>query len=184
MYASANLLLEAASRGVRTERLAFSFKFPQADYVPFRALADLFVDNRAYNAHTTGADTLWAGVPAVLPQSRHLAGRAATSFASALGAAHMVAPSWRSYEDAIAELGRRRNQARLWKLRRELQRRTHRALFDLTRLAEGQHRLAAPWAVHASGRAPMHVIAARPRSNDHEAGAGEGGRSTSRYRTV
>ena len=33
------------------------------------------VDNRAYNAHTTGADTLWAGVPAVLPLSRHLAGR-------------------------------------------------------------------------------------------------------------
>ena len=30
---------------MRTERLAFSFKFPQADYVPFRALADLMVDS-------------------------------------------------------------------------------------------------------------------------------------------
>ena len=56
-------LAKGAALGVHTERLAFSFKFPQDDYVAFRALADLTVDNLAYNGHTTGADTLWAGVP-------------------------------------------------------------------------------------------------------------------------
>ena len=149
---------------MRAPRLAFSFKFPQDDYVPLRALADLMVDNAAYNAHTTGADTLWAGVPAVLTASRHLAGRASAAFAHALGSSHMVAPSWRAYEDDISELGRR--PARLWQLRRKLIRQRDAApFFDLARLAQGQRRLAsAMWGVHAAGKPPMHVIAARPRA--------------------
>ena len=162
MYAQGHLQLEAASHGVRTERLAFSFKFPTDDYVPFRALADLMVDNPAYNAHTTGGDTLWAGVPSVLTATRHLAGRASASFSHSMGLFEMVAHSWKHYEDHVHELGKR--QKRLWALRKRLmKRRRESPFFDLDRLAEGQHRLAsAMWGVHAAGRPPMHVIAARP----------------------
>ena len=161
LYAQGNLLREASAAGVLAERLAFSFKFPNRDYVPFRALADLMVDNQAYNAHTTGADTLWAGVPQVLTASRHLAGRASAAFASALGSVNMVAPSLRAYEDAVHTLGTQ--PARLWALRRKLlEMREHGPLFDLRRLAQGQHRLAnAMWSVHAAGYQPMHVVAAR-----------------------
>jgi protein O-GlcNAc transferase len=160
-FAQENLVAEAAAHGVRTVRLAFSFKFPQHDYVPFRALADLMVDNRAYNAHTTGADTLWAGVPAVVPASRHLAGRASAAFASSLGTANMVSPSLRAYEDTVHDLAA--SPRRLWTLRRRLMRMREEApFFDLPRLARGQHRLASGmWAVYAAGNMPMHVIAAR-----------------------
>ena len=161
MYAQGHLYNEGAALGMRTDRLAYSFKFPQNDYVPFRALADLMVDNRLYNAHTTGADTLWAGVPAIVTASRHLAGRASASFAHAIGSSHMVAPSWKAYEDTVDVLGR--NPQRLWRMRRRLlAMRESAPFFDLDRLAEGQQRLAsAMWGVHASGRPPMHVIAAR-----------------------
>ena len=59
-------------------------------------------------------DTLWAGLPAVVLQSRHLAGRAAASFVSAIGTASSVAaPGLRDYENAIAEVGRRGPRLRL-----------------------------------------------------------------------
>ena len=149
-------------RSLATERLAFSFRFPEKDYVAYRALADLSVDNRLYNAHTTGADTLWAGVPAVVTASRHLAGRASASFANAIGSSNMVASSWKGYEDTVEALGR--SPYRLWTMRERLiAMRETAPFFDLNRLALGQQRLAsAMWGVHASGRPPMHVIAARP----------------------
>ena len=148
-------------RSLATERLAFSFRFPEKDYVAYRALADLSVDNRLYNAHTTGADTLWAGVPGVMLAGRHLASRVGASFASAVGSASMVAPSMRAYEDMVCELGGR--PARLHALRRRLlAMRSAAPLFDLEGLARGQQRLAsAMWGVHAAGLLPMHVIAAR-----------------------
>ena len=161
LFAEANLLYEASAQGIRVPRLAFSFRFPEKDYVAFRALADLMVDNRAYNGHTTGADTLWAGVPAVLTEGRHLAGRAGMAFASALGSTSMVAPTMRAYEDSVFDLGTQ--TLRLITLRRRLlHMREHAPFFDLPQLAQGQHRLAAAmWGVYAAGHLPMHVIAAR-----------------------
>ena len=101
-------------------------------------------------------------MPSILTASRHLAGRATASFAAALGTAQMIAPSWKGYEDTVYELGSK--PPRLWALRRRvLAMREAAPFFDLARLAQGQHRLAsAMWGVHASGRPPMHVIAARP----------------------
>jgi predicted O-linked N-acetylglucosamine transferase (SPINDLY family) len=161
MFAEANLQLEAAALGIDTPRLAFSFRFGEKDYVPFRALADLMVDNRNYNAHTTGADTLWAGVPAVMIEGGHLAGRAGATFSSALGTASMLAESIRAYEDGTYLLGT--GPARLHALRRRLlQKRVSAPFFDLARLARGQHRLATlMWGVYAAGLRPMHVIASR-----------------------
>ena len=94
--------------------------------------------------------------------SRHLAGRASASFASAIGSAHMVAPSWKDYEDMIHALAS--HPRRLWAMRRRLMAMRHTApFFDLDTLAAGQQNLAnAMWGVHASGRPPMHVLAARP----------------------
>ena len=66
IYAEANIVKQASAGGVHSSRLAFSWRFPEKDYVAFRALGDLVVDNMHYNAHTTGADAFWAGVPAVV----------------------------------------------------------------------------------------------------------------------
>ena len=165
LYAQGHLEEEASALGVHTDRLAFSFRFPSDDFVAFRALADLMVDNRAYNAHTTGADTLYAGVPSVVTAARHLAGRASASFAHAIGSANMVVFSLREYEDIIFDFGNRPKvlHASRRRLLRASSKGTSRApFFDLDRLSIGQERLAhAMWEVHAAGRPAMHLIAAR-----------------------
>ena len=99
--AEANVQMHVAALGVRLNRVAYAWKYPEQEYVAFRALADLMVDNRLYNAHTTGADTFWAGVPAVGLAAQHLAGRATVSFARALGLGSMIAGGLRHYEDAV-----------------------------------------------------------------------------------
>ena len=159
--AEANVGAHAAALGVRHDRLAYAWKYPDHDYIPFRALADLMVDNRLYNAHTTGADTFWAGVPAVALAADHLAGRATASFARALGVGSMVVPGLRGYEDATIDLVTR--APRLWTLRRRLLHMRERApFFDLPRLARAQEKLAhAMWEVFAAGVLPMHVAIAR-----------------------
>lgn len=164
VLAEASLRAQAAAHGVQG-RLGFAWKMPDADFVSIRALADLMVDNRWYNAHTTGADTLWAGVPAVALEGRSLASRASSSFARSLGLGSMVAPSWKAYEDAIVSAGA--NPRRLHRLRRQLLEARHSApFFDLASLAQAQERLVdAMWRVHEAqvhlGGRPMHIIVAR-----------------------
>src|SRR5258708_25015477 len=62
--AMANLWREARARGVAPERLVFAPRLPRAeDHLARLRLADLFVDTLPYNAHATGCDALWAGLP-------------------------------------------------------------------------------------------------------------------------
>lgn len=50
-------------------RLVFHSKFPKHSELLVKAHADLFLDTPLFNAHTTGGDVLWAGIPLVtLPQ--------------------------------------------------------------------------------------------------------------------
>ena len=44
--AEANVQLHVAALGVRLRRVVYAWKYPEEDYVAFRALADLMVDNR------------------------------------------------------------------------------------------------------------------------------------------
>lgn len=163
-FAERRLRAEAAAAGI-ANRLGFAWKMPVEDFLSIRALADLMVDNRWYNAHTTGADTLWSGVPAITLQGRNLASRASSSFMHALGFGHMVAPSWKAYEDAIVSAAA--TPARLQCMRRHLLDARHTApFFDLSQLAKAQERLAnAMWMVHSAsnhtGALSMHVIIAR-----------------------
>ncbi len=64
--ATANLRREAERRGVASERLVFAPSLPDvADHLARQRQADLFLDTLHYNAHTTAADALWAGLPVV-----------------------------------------------------------------------------------------------------------------------
>lgn len=67
-------------------------------------MADLFLDTPAYNAHTTGADALWAGLPILTVAGERMHQRAASSLLHAARCEHnLVASSLREYEDkAIA----------------------------------------------------------------------------------
>lgn len=70
---------------------------------------DLFLDDLDYNAHSTAADALWAGVPVLTTPGTQFASRVAASLTTAAGLPDLVVPSLDAYrETAIAfGLGRR-----------------------------------------------------------------------------
>ena len=84
------LRLRAAEQGIAPDRLVFADKKSNPDHVARYALADLFLDNRPYGAHTTAADALWMGVPVLTLPGRSFASRVCASLVTAAGLDDMV----------------------------------------------------------------------------------------------
>lgn len=100
-----NLQQEARKRGVAPERLVFATRMDShAAHLARLRLADLFLDTRYYNAHTTAADALWAGLPVLTYAGWSFASRVAASLLSAVGLQGMIAPSMTAYESMALEL--------------------------------------------------------------------------------
>ncbi|KAJ1469080.1 glycosyl transferase family 41-domain-containing protein [Baffinella frigidus] len=60
-----------SSKGVNASRLVLSTLLPAEEHIVAKGLADFALDTLPFNGHTTGADTLWAGVPLIsLPGDR------------------------------------------------------------------------------------------------------------------
>jgi predicted O-linked N-acetylglucosamine transferase (SPINDLY family) len=59
----------------------------------------LFLDGLPYNAHTTGSDALWAGVPVLTRRGTSFPGRVAASLLTAAGLPELVAESQEEYEN-------------------------------------------------------------------------------------
>jgi len=105
--ATANLRREAERRGVAPERLVFAPSLPDvADHLARQRQADLFVDTLYYNAHTTAADALWAGIPVVTCLGEAFAGRVASSLLRAVGLPELVTQSLADYEALALRLAR------------------------------------------------------------------------------
>ena len=61
-----NKLLDyATSKGISKNRIVFAPKININDHLSRHLNADLFLDTFVYNAHTTGSDSLWCGVPII-----------------------------------------------------------------------------------------------------------------------
>ncbi|HZY18587.1 MAG TPA: tetratricopeptide repeat protein [Ramlibacter sp.] len=130
--AVANLRREAVARGIAAERLVFAKFAPLADHLARYRLADLFLDTLPYNAHTTGSDALWCGVPVVTLQGRAFAGRVAASLLHAVGLQELVTHSRQDYENLAVALAS--DPVRLGELRRRLEAERQTApLFDTAR---------------------------------------------------
>jgi protein O-GlcNAc transferase len=94
-----NLAREALARGIEAKRLIFAPFAPiEADHLARLSLADLFLDTLPYNAHTTAADALWAGLPVLTCPGNSFPGRVAASLLNAAGLPELVAPSIAEYE--------------------------------------------------------------------------------------
>jgi predicted O-linked N-acetylglucosamine transferase (SPINDLY family) len=115
---SENLRREAVARGVAGERLIFAPLASQDEHMARLQLADLCIDTLPYNAHTTGSDALWAGVPLVTCRGQSFAGRVAASLLNAVGLPELVTDSMDAYEKLIVALAG--DPARLQSLRRKL----------------------------------------------------------------
>jgi predicted O-linked N-acetylglucosamine transferase (SPINDLY family) len=128
-----NLRREAASRGIDENRLVFApFLASAEDHLARLRLADLFLDTLPYNAHTTAADALWAGLPVLTTPGSTFAGRVAASLIKAIGLPEMIAPSPEAYEAMALQLARDANALAEIKAKLQRNRGIH-ALFDTAR---------------------------------------------------
>ncbi len=102
----ANLTREAAKRGMDPSRLVFAPRMGMADHLARHRNADLFLDTYYYNAHTTGSDALWAGLPFVTRIGESFASRVGASLLRAVGLDALVTQSNEEYESLILHLAR------------------------------------------------------------------------------
>jgi protein O-GlcNAc transferase len=114
-----NLRKEAAARGVDPGRLVFAQRVPRVeDHLARYRQADLFLDTHPYNAHTTCADALMAGLPVVTCMGGAFPSRVAGSLLHAAGIPELVTSSLADYEALALQLAR--DPARLASLKAHL----------------------------------------------------------------
>jgi predicted O-linked N-acetylglucosamine transferase (SPINDLY family) len=100
-----NLRENARQLGVDPARLIFARRVPsRRDHLSRLRLADLFLDTPYFNAHTTAADALWAGVPVLTQIGETFAARVAASQLSALGMPELIVNTQEEYFAKALEL--------------------------------------------------------------------------------
>ncbi|MEY8878674.1 MAG: acetylglucosamine transferase, partial [Leptothrix sp. (in: b-proteobacteria)] len=126
-----NLRRSAAEQGVAPERLIFAQRVPRVeDHLARYRQADLFLDTHPYNAHTTAADALLAGLPVLTCMGNAFPARVAGSLLHAAGLPELVTHSPDEYESLAFALAT--EPARLTMLRHKLaEQRSSSALFDI-----------------------------------------------------
>jgi predicted O-linked N-acetylglucosamine transferase (SPINDLY family) len=160
---SAALRQEAEARGIDPQRLVFAPRVEsQEDHLARVQLADLALDPFPYNSHSTGLDTLWAGVPLLALNGKTFASRVGASMLTASGLEELIADTPEQYRDIALALVK--NPERLNELRARLQAARHSsALFDMGGFARNLERLyRAMWQNHCAGKHAAILSAAMP----------------------
>ncbi len=154
-----NVKREAAARGVAADRIVFARVLPYDQHFSRLALADVFVDTWPYNAHTTAADALWAGVPVVTLYGNAFASRVAASVLNAAGLGELAFADVDSYVKAVLVLAQEPLLAAGYKQHLN-QQRLSLPLFDSTRYTrEFEALLGRMWQRWCAGLAPEHLAA-------------------------
>ena len=160
----------AAEKGVARDRLIFAEKKPNPEHLARYALADLFLDNLPYGAHTTAADSLWMGVPILTLPGRSFASRVCSSVVTAAGIGELVVSTPEAYVARAIEFGR--DPKKLAPIKKKLiDGRDTSLLFDTPRLVghlEDAYRQM--WREFESGELPAPQLANL--GTYHEIGAG------------
>jgi predicted O-linked N-acetylglucosamine transferase (SPINDLY family) len=126
-----NLRQAAEAQGVAPDRLVFAQRVPRVeDHLARYRQADLFLDTHPYNAHTTAADALSAGLPVLTYSGSAFPARVAGSLLQAAGLPELITHSLTDYEELAVALAL--DSQRRAELRERLARQRHdSALFDL-----------------------------------------------------
>jgi predicted O-linked N-acetylglucosamine transferase (SPINDLY family) len=152
--ARANLRREAEKYGVAPERLVFAPPMDWEDHLARHQLADLFLDTFHYNAHTTGSDALWAGLPVLSCQGKTFASRVGASLLSALGLEELITHSPEAYESTALALATDRARLAAVTKRLRMSRQTS-PLFDAKHIAGNLDKaFDAMWRRHRRGDPP------------------------------
>ena len=144
----------AATHGIAGERLIFAGHLSKAQHLERHRLADLFLDTRLYNAHTTTSDALWAGLPVLTCVGETFPARVAASLLQAIRLPELITHSLAEYEELAVRLANRPPE--LTTVREKLwHNRLRTPLFDTERFARHLERAyQLMWKRHAQGLPP------------------------------
>jgi protein O-GlcNAc transferase len=148
---------EAEGRGVARQRLVFADKLPKDKHLARYKLADLCLDTRLVNGHTTTSDALWAGVPVVTLLGNHFASRVSASLLTAVGLPELVTKTLSDYERLAVHLAV--NGDYLEKIKNKLaENRKHAPLFDTVKFTENLEKAYKKmWQIYESGEKPRQI---------------------------
>ncbi|MEO0935973.1 MAG: TIGR03032 family protein, partial [Cyanobacteria bacterium J06641_2] len=114
-----NLRSEAQKRGCDPNRLIFAEKIPHEEYLARHALADLYLDTLIYNAGSTAAAVLWAGLPLLTCLGNTNASRMGASICLAARLEATICNSLAEYEERAVYLATHHGE--LTQMRQQLQ---------------------------------------------------------------
>ena len=137
--AEPNLRREAAARGIGPERIVFAGTLPRPEHLARLRLADLALDTRICNGHTTTSDALFSDLPVITLLGRHFASRVSASLLTAIGVPELITTSLEDYEALALRLGRDKNAREAIAERIRLNRATM-PLFDTARFTRNLER--------------------------------------------
>lgn len=112
-----NFRHHAEQAGLEANRIVFGKLLAKPRHLARLGLADLFLDTRWYNAHTTASDALWAGVPVLTCPGQTFAQRVGASLVSAIEMPELIAKDWKHYEKLAIDIARNRTRAAQLKMK-------------------------------------------------------------------
>ncbi len=108
--AEKNLTRVAREHGIDPHRIIFAPFVDQEFHLKRLSAADLALDTRIYNGHTTTSDALWAGVPVLTLKGMHFASRVSESILHAIGLDELVIDGLEAFEGAAIDLASKRGK--------------------------------------------------------------------------
>jgi len=145
----------ATAHGIAAERLVFAPRLPQAEHLARLRAADLYLDTFYYGGHSTMADMLSLGVPAVTMPGDRFSARVGASLLRSSGLEDLIARTPEDYEAIACRLAT--EPATLTSVRERLAKaRTTAPLFDtatFVRHLEAAYR--SMWQAYVAGQ-PTH----------------------------
>jgi predicted O-linked N-acetylglucosamine transferase (SPINDLY family) len=114
-----NIKLEAEKFKINSDRIIFADRLESSsDYLASYKLADLFLDTFPYNAHVTGCDALYSGLPILTLCGESFASRVGASLLNTLNMNELIAYSETEYVNKAYNLSV--NKKKITELKQEL----------------------------------------------------------------
>lgn len=160
----AHLRSFAQKRGIEENRVIFARKLPKAEHLDRIRLADIALDTRIYNGHTTTSDCLLAGLPVITMEGNHWASRVSMSILHAAGLPELVTGGLDDYRDLAIRYANDRESMR--SLRKKTEETVKSSVMsDSPKLVEDlENGFEKIWKIHCGGHAPK-VVDLRGRPN-------------------
>jgi protein O-GlcNAc transferase len=102
--AQKNLLNRCTAHDLDPTRIVFAGRLPKDQHLRRIGVADLMLDTRLYNGHTTTADALQAGVPVITLLGEHFPSRVSASLLRAQGLQCCITEDLQAYQQLIVDL--------------------------------------------------------------------------------